>query len=130
VSRTEPQPYKNEAAFLAQQAAAAKIAIGQTLMEMQKTAKEAADLRWWTKHYPWAAVGTAALLGFFTVPILTMESHTPPQTAATRNGQAATPSLLSSLVDLVRGMIVTAVVNALKNKKDQAEYPEAATRPE
>jgi hypothetical protein len=130
VSRSEPQTYKDEAAFLAQQAAAAKIAIGQTLMEMQKTAKEAGDLRWWTRHYPWAAVGTATLLGFFVAPILTRESPTPPQTTATRNGRAAAPSLLSSVIDLLRGVIVTAVTTALKNKGDQVEHPVTATGPE
>jgi hypothetical protein len=124
VSRSEPQTYKDEAAFLAQQATAAKIAIRQTLMEMQETAKEAADLRWWTRRYPWPAVGSATLLGFFVAPILTMDRPTPPQTTATRNGQTAPPSLLSSVVDMVRGVIVTAVANALKNTRDQAEHPE------
>jgi hypothetical protein len=123
VSRSKPQTYKNEAEFLAQQAATAKIAIRQTLAEMQKTAKEATDLRWWTRHYPWAAVGTATLLGFFVAPILTKESPTPPQTTATRNDQAAVPSLLSSVVDLVRGVIITAVTNAIKKTGDQAEHP-------
>jgi hypothetical protein len=129
VSRTEPQTSKSEAAFLAQQAAAAKTAIGQTLEEMQKTAKEAADIRWWTQHYPWAAVGTAALLGFFSIPILTRESSTPPQ-AATRDGQAAVPSLMASLFDLVKGALIASVTAALKDKKEQAEHPTTATWPE
>jgi hypothetical protein len=123
VSRSEPQTYKNEAAFLAQQAAAAKIAVKQTLVEIQETAKEAADLRWWTRHYPWAAVGTATLLGFFVAPILTRESPTPSQTTATRKDQATVPSLLSSVVDLARGVIITAVTTAIKNTRDQAEPP-------
>jgi hypothetical protein len=53
-----------------------------------------------------------------------MDRPTPPQTTATRNGQTAPPSLLSSVVDMVRGVIVTAVANALKNTRDQAEHPE------
>ena len=124
--RTAPPSYNSEAAFLAQQAVDAKIAIRQTLEEMQKTAKEAADIRWWTQHYPWPAVGAAALLGFIAVPLLTMESSTQPQTAATRDGRA-TPSLMSSLFDLVKGTLIASVTAALKDKKDQAERPTTAT---
>jgi ElaB/YqjD/DUF883 family membrane-anchored ribosome-binding protein len=133
VSRSEPQASKSEAAFLAQQAADAKIAIKQTLEEMQKTAKEAADISWWTRRYPWAAVGTAALVGFVAIPVLTMERAPRTQTTATRNGQAATPSLLSSLFDMVRGVIITSVTTALNNKRDQrdqVERPTTATWPE
>jgi hypothetical protein len=129
VSRTEPQTYKDEAAFLAQQAATAKIAIKQTLAEMQETAREAADLRWWTRHYPWAAVATATLLGFFVAPLLTMERSTPPP-PTTSNDQSAAPSLLSSLLGLGKEVIGAALVSALKSTKEQAEHPEAATHPE
>ena len=50
--------------FLTQQAADAQTAIHQTLTEMQATAREVANVRWWTQHYPWSAVGAAAVRGY------------------------------------------------------------------
>jgi len=32
--------------------------------DMQATAKEVANIRWWTQHYPWYAVGAVTVLGF------------------------------------------------------------------
>src|SRR5690242_10176945 len=54
----------DERVFLTQQAADAKTAIQHTVADMQATAKEAANIRWWTQHYPWYAVGAATVLGF------------------------------------------------------------------
>jgi hypothetical protein len=51
--------------LLAQQAADATIAMQRTVADMQATAREVVDVRWWTQH-PWYAVGTAAVLGFMT----------------------------------------------------------------
>ena len=32
--------------------------------DMQATAKEVANIRWWTQHYPWYAVDAVTVLGF------------------------------------------------------------------
>src|SRR2546429_9917472 len=66
---TEPQKQRHydtndERVFLAQQAADAKTATQHTVADMQAAAKEAANIRWWTQHYPWYAVGAATVLGF------------------------------------------------------------------
>src|SRR5574341_2697521 len=57
----------DEGVFLAQQAADAKTAMQRTVADIQATALEAADVRWWTQQYPWYAVGTAAVVGFVAV---------------------------------------------------------------
>src|SRR5262249_31450494 len=49
-----------------QQAADAKAAVLRTVADIKATAQGAADVRWWTQHYPWYAVGTAAVVGFIT----------------------------------------------------------------
>ena len=54
----------DERVFLAQQAADAKTAMQHTVADMQVTAKEVANISWWTQQYPWYAVGAAAVLGF------------------------------------------------------------------
>src|SRR5262245_10440389 len=66
---TEPQKKRHydtddERVFLAQQAADAKTAVQRTMADMQATAKEAANISWWTQQYPWYAVGAATVLGF------------------------------------------------------------------
>ena len=66
---TEPQKKRqydtnDERVFLAQQAADAKTAMQHTVTDMQATAKEVANISWWTQQYPWYAVGAATVLGF------------------------------------------------------------------
>jgi hypothetical protein len=116
---------KDEAAFLQQQATDAKVAIQQTLAEMQQTAKAAADVRWWTQQYPWIAVGAATVLGFVAVTVLSRDGATPTQAAAAPPQQAAQPSLLASLFsplfNMLRGAIVSAVVSSVMDKVQERE---------
>jgi hypothetical protein len=66
---TEPQKQrhydtKDERVFLTQQAADATTAMQHPVADMQATAKEVANIRRWTQHYPWYAVGAVTVLGF------------------------------------------------------------------
>jgi hypothetical protein len=124
VPQTRTYNTKDEAAFLQQQAADAKVAIQQTLADMQQTAKAAADVRWWTQQYPWIAVGAATVLGFVAVTVLTRDGATPTQAAAPQP-QAAKPSLLASLFSplftTLRSTIVSAVVSGVMDKVQERE---------
>ena len=114
---------QDEATFLQQQAADAKVAIQQTLVEMQETAKAAADVRLWTQQYPWIAVSAAAVLGFVAASALTRDGVTHSQAAP--QPQAAKPSLLMSflspLFPMLRNAIVSAVVSGVMDKAQEQE---------
>src|SRR5919197_5779057 len=79
----------DERVFLAQQAADAKTAMQHTVAAMQATAKEAANIRWWTQHYPWYAVGAAAVLGFMAATSVPTPTDHQPQPAPPVASQAA-----------------------------------------
>ena len=80
---TEPQKKRqydtnDERVFLAQQAADAKTAMQHTVTDMQATAKEVANISWWTQQYPWYAVGAATVLGFVAATsVLAPADHRP-----------------------------------------------------
>jgi hypothetical protein len=50
--------------FLNKEAEMARAAIVQTLQALKEDVKNAADLHYWTREHPWAAVGVASLAGF------------------------------------------------------------------
>ena len=116
---------QDEATFLQQQAADAKVAIQQTLVEMQETAKAAADVRLWTQQYPWIAVSAATVLGFVAASALTRDGVTHSQAEVTPQHQAAKPSLLMSLLSplfpMLRNAIVSAVVSGVMDKTQEQE---------
>ena len=116
---------QDEATFLQQQAADAKVAIQQTLVEMQETAKAAADVRLWTQQYPWIAVSAAAVLGFVAASALTRDGVTHSQAATAPQPQAAKPSLLMSflspLFPMLRNAVVSAVVSGVMDKAQEQE---------
>ena len=77
--RTSAKPHatgskvaESESAFLTRQANEASKAISNTLARMKDDVRKAADPRLWTKEYPWASLGAAAVGGFvaasMTVP--------------------------------------------------------------
>lgn len=107
----------DEAVFLQQQAADAKVAIQHTLATMQETAKAAADVRAWTRRYPGYAVGVAAVIGFVTAttvlaPSPRNSSHAQP-TAAPAARSSLLSTLLPSLFGLVRSAVMSAIVSAI-----------------
>jgi hypothetical protein len=110
---------------LQQQAADAKVAIQQTWVEMQETAKAAADVRRWTQQYPWIAVGAATVVGFVAASALTGDGGTPPQADVAPQRQAARPSLLASflspLFPMLRNALVSAVVSGVMDKAQEQE---------
>jgi hypothetical protein len=61
----------SEAEFLAQEIAEAKAALSRAVTELKLDAASAGDLRKWTQRYPWAAVGTAAVVGFAAAAAVT-----------------------------------------------------------
>jgi len=76
---------QDEAVFLRQQAEDAKIAMQQTLTDMQQTVKTAADIRTLTQQYPWLALGATAAAGFLTTTLVLPSSRPP-------NGSGAAPA--------------------------------------
>jgi ElaB/YqjD/DUF883 family membrane-anchored ribosome-binding protein len=123
---TEPQKKQryntnNERAFLAQQAADAKTAMQHTMAEMQATAKEVANVRWWTQQYPWYAVGAATMLGFIAATsVLAPANHRPQPAPPAASQAAARPSWTASLFDMVRSMLMGIIADALHPKGQQA----------
>ena len=111
----------DERVFLTQQAADAKTAMQRTVADMQATAKEAANISWWTQQYPWYAVGAATVLGFVTAAyVLSPADHRPrPAPPATRQ-VAARSSWTTSLFEMVRSTLMGIIVDALHTKGQQA----------
>jgi hypothetical protein len=121
------QRYKveDEAAFLQQQAADAKVAMQRTLAEMQETAKSAADIGAWTRKYPWYAVGAAAAAGFITATTVLSPPQRQRHGAHTETTSASGSSLLSSALSLLwrmgRGVLMSALVSAIGVTISEAE---------
>ena len=112
----------DERVFLAQQAADAKTAIQHTMADMQATAKEVANVRWWTQQYPWYAVGAATVLGFIAAAsVLAPADHrTQPAPPAARRA-AARPSWTASLFEMVSGMLMSIITDALHTRGQQSK---------
>ena len=104
-------------AFLAQQAADAKTAIQHTVTDIQATAREVANVSWWTRQYPWYAVGTAAVLGFVaTTSVLAPSDHRTPAAPPAAPKAAARPSWRASLFGVGRDMLMGVIMDALNAK--------------
>jgi len=71
----KPDAAKSEAQFLDDQAAAARLAIEDTLARMRETLKDGADIRAWAQKYPWATVGASAAAGFLLASALRPKRH-------------------------------------------------------
>ena len=119
---TEPQKKRHydtndERVFLAQQAADAKTAMQHTVADMQATAKEVADISWWTQQYPWYAVGAATVLGFVAATsVLAPADHRPRPAPPAASQAAARPSWTASLFEVVRSILMSIIVDALNTK--------------
>ena len=111
----------DERVFLAQQAADAKTAIQHTVADMQATAKEVANIRWWTQQYPWYAVGAATVLGFVAATsVLAPADHQPHPAPSTATQAAARPSWTASLFEMVRSALMSIIVEALHPQGQQS----------
>ena len=110
----------DERVFLAQQAADAKTAMQHTVADMQATAKEVANINWWTQQYPWYAVGAATVLGFVaTTSVLAPADHRTRSAPPVASQAAARPSWTASLFETVRTMLMGIIVDALHTKGQQ-----------
>ncbi|MGH2541424.1 MAG: hypothetical protein ACRDIB_01420 [Ardenticatenaceae bacterium] len=125
--KTRQYNTKDEGIFLQQQAADAKVAMQRTVAEMKVTAKEAADVHWWTQHYPWYAVGAAAVVGFVTATSVLPSSHRriQRQDTAVQASVARSPSVLSplfvSLLDMAKSAVMSAIIGAIYTTDQQTE---------
>ena len=107
--------------FLAQQAADAKTAMQYMVADMQVTAKEVANISWWTQQYPWYAVGAATVLGFVTATyVLAPTDHHPRPAPPAASQAAARPSWTTSLFEMVRSTLMGIIVDALHTKGQQS----------
>ena len=107
--------------FLTQQAADAKTAMQRTVADIKATAQEAADVRWWTQQYPWYAVGAAAIVGFAAATQLLTPANQQAQPAPAQAQTAARPTLMSSLFEMVRSTLMSAIIGALHSGNQASE---------
>jgi hypothetical protein len=96
---------------------------------MQATAKEAANVSWWTQQYPWYAVGAATVLGFIAATsVLAPADHRSRPATPVASQAAARPSWTASLFEKMRSMLMGIIVDALHTKgqqSGQAQAPQA-----
>jgi hypothetical protein len=128
---TEPQKQRHYdtndgRVFLAQQAADAKTAIQHTMADIQATAREAADIRWWTQQYPWYAVGAATVLGFVaTAYAMAPANHRAQPAPPTTNQATPRPSWTAPLFGMARSLLIGIITDALYPKSQEAEQAQA-----
>jgi hypothetical protein len=110
---------RDEAVFLRQQAEDAKIAIQQTLADMQQTVKTAADIRALTRQYPWLVLGATAAAGFMTTRLVLPSAHSQNRASAAtspQKGSSLSALVTSSLVNIARSAVMSAVASLIHAK--------------
>jgi ElaB/YqjD/DUF883 family membrane-anchored ribosome-binding protein len=117
----------DERVFLTQQAADAKTAIQHTVTDMQVTAKEVANISWWTQQYPWYAVGAAAVLGFVAATsVLAPADHQSQPAPPAASQAAARSSWTAPLFGMIRSILMGVIADALHTKGQQAGQAQPA----
>jgi len=120
--KTQRYTTTDERTFLTQQAADAKTAMRRTIEDIKGSAQEAANIRWWTQQYPWYAVGAAAVVGFVAATrVLVPADHHAESAPPARAQTTAAPSFSSSLFELLRSTLMSAIVGALNSSNQPAE---------
>jgi hypothetical protein len=126
----------SEADYLAREAADAKAALVNSIADLRIGVLKSADLRAWVKHYPWAAIGTAAVTGFAAATAVTpargqslhdklstfhangnsraAEPATSPRESSATGGTAVKDKLVSSLFDLAKTAVQTILLATLR----------------
>jgi hypothetical protein len=123
---TVPQktPHYNttdEGVFLMQQATDAKTAMQRTVADMQATAKEVINVRWWTRQYPWYAVGAAVVVGFVAATqVLAPAYHPAPPVPLAQRQEAVRPSWMASLFEMVSSTLVSTIIEAVRTRGQQS----------
>jgi hypothetical protein len=154
-SPAAPNSYGNlsEAEFLAHEAQLAKTAIGNALADMKSELAKAVDIKLWTHHYPWLAVGAAAATGFTMAAVVTKgtastgtpdldgeaerqqllhETAKAPYNTHSALGGTSRPrlgeSLLGSLFSLARTALEASLVSAIRAEGIERGHAEAAAK--
>jgi hypothetical protein len=92
-----------------------------TVADMQATAKEVANVRWWTQQYPWYAVGAATVLGFIAATaVVPSADHRTPPAPPVASQAAARPSWTASLFEMVRSTLMSIIIDAIHTRGQQA----------
>jgi len=78
--------------YLTRQADDARHAIACTLRELCCAAEDVADVRLWTRQFPWAATGSAALIGFLAARRAMRAPGSPPPVEEARNDGRRLPT--------------------------------------
>jgi hypothetical protein len=138
----------SEADFLEREVADAKAALSHAVADLRNGVKSSADLRLWVKHYPWAAMGAAAVAGFAAATAVTpakgetvgeklsrLAKSAKPGETTDSAGQVSTQTasqspkttLLNSLVDIAKVLIQTVVLATVQNQSQAANQSVAAT---
>jgi ElaB/YqjD/DUF883 family membrane-anchored ribosome-binding protein len=115
----------DERVFLTQQAADAKTAIQHTVADMQATAKEVANLSWWTQHYPWYAVGTATVLGFIAATSVLAPTDHRTRPAPSTTSQVVRPSWTAALFEMMRSIVMSTIIDAVNPQGQQSGQAQA-----
>jgi hypothetical protein len=123
--KTRHYDTNDDSVFLAQQAADAKAAMQRTVAEMQTTAQQAANVRWWTQQYPWYAVGAAAVLGFVAATQIGAGSPAGPPPAAASGQTAARQSWMAPLFEMLRTTLMSTIIGAVHASGQQTGQAEA-----
>ncbi len=116
----------SERGFLADQAAAAKSAMLQTLYDMKDTLERVASLRYCARQHPWLVTGSAVAVGFVTGAVLTPSPQETGEKPRANSEEGRRPScqereaprtkksfLLATMGTLLAGMVRTVVQNSI-----------------
>jgi ElaB/YqjD/DUF883 family membrane-anchored ribosome-binding protein len=116
----------SERSFLADQAAAAKTAMLQTLYDMKETVKRVADLRSCAREHPWLVTGSAVAVGFVTGAVLTPSPQKTGEPSRAKSEKERQPScqeredprtkksfLIATAGTLLAGVVRTVVQNSI-----------------
>jgi ElaB/YqjD/DUF883 family membrane-anchored ribosome-binding protein len=87
---TRPTAKLSETEYLQREATDAQAAMQATLEQMRASLKEAADVRAWARHYPWATLGVAAAAGFVAAKVVLPSRR--------RAAEEAEPALLEKIL--------------------------------
>jgi hypothetical protein len=113
-----------------QQATDARTAMQHTIADMKVTAQQAADVRWWTQQYPWPAVGAAAVLGFMAATqVLAPSNHRTPPAQPVPGQATMQPSIMASLLEMVRTTLMSAIIGAIHSSGQQTGQDQARAQP-
>ncbi len=144
-SNSEPQRYETltESEYLTHEGELAKTAIARTIDELKASLIKAGDVRLWTHHHPWVAIGVGAATGFSLAAVvrsagkeqpdedeklaearnlLLQAAKVPYDDAPPRRKSKVSDSLLGSLFNLARTAMEASLVTAMRAEGVERAY--------